>query len=378
MDLRNQQLKRIVIKIGSHVLSQGQTLNPKRVQALTRDIVNLKKALGAEVVLVSSGAVMTGRMLVQTNGKPVSVGIKQALAAVGQAKLMEIYSWAFAEHGMNVAQVLLTHDDLECRERYLNAKRTFVTLLKLGMIPIVNENDTVSTEEIRFGDNDRLSAEVAGLVGADTLVLLSDVEGLFTDDPKTNTSAKLISTVEAVGESLLGSFSESKSQHGTGGIRSKILAAKIATELGLGVWILPGHKEDVLCQALVESKRMGTFFLPAKKPLNTKRHWIYHTLKVKGEIVIDAGCEKAILLKGKSLLAQGIVDVRGDFSRQSTVWIRNAEGQFLGKGLCGLSSQELRDLLGLKPEKGKDVEAQKNERGVEVVHRDNLILTAPA
>jgi len=363
MDLRNQQLKRIVIKIGSHVLSQGQTLSPKRVQALTRDIVNLKKALGAEVVLVSSGAVMTGRMLLQTNGKPVSVGIKQALAAVGQAKLMEIYSWAFAEHGMNVAQVLLTHDDLECRERYLNAKRTFVTLLKLGMIPIVNENDTVSTEEIRFGDNDRLSAEVAGLVGADTLVLLSDVEGLFTDDPKTNPSAKLISTVEAVGESLLGSFSESKSQHGTGGIRSKILAAKIATELGLGVWILPGHKEDVLCQALVESKRMGTFFLPAKNPLNTKRHWIYHTLKVKGEIVIDAGCEKAILLKGKSLLAQGIVDVRGDFSRQSTVWIRNAEGQFLGKGLCGPSSQELRDVLGLKPEKDKDVEAQKTRGG---------------
>ena len=378
MDLRNQQLKRIVIKIGSHVLSQGQTLSPKRVQALTRDIVNLKKALGAEVVLVSSGAVMTGRMLLQTNGKPVSVGIKQALAAVGQAKLMEIYSWAFAEHGMNVAQVLLTHDDLECRERYLNAKRTFVTLLKLGMIPIVNENDTVSTEEIRFGDNDRLSAEVAGLVGADTLVLLSDVEGLFTDDPKTNPSAKLISTVEAVGESLLGSFSESKSQHGTGGIRSKILAAKIATELGLGVWILPGHKEDVLCQALVESKRMGTFFLPAKNPLNTKKHWIYHTLKVKGEIVIDAGCEKAILLKGKSLLAQGIVDVRGDFSRQSTVWIRNAEGQFLGKGLCGPSSQELRDVLGLKPEKDKDVEAPKNERGIEVVHRDNLILTVLA
>jgi len=166
---------------------------------------------------------------------------------------------------MNVAQVLLTHDDLECRERYLNAKRTFVTLLKLGMIPIVNENDTVSTEEIRFGDNDRLSAEVAGLVGADTLVLLSDVEGLFTDDPKTNPSAKLISTVEAVGESLLGSFSESKSQHGTGGIRSKILAAKIATELGLGVWILPGHKEDVLCQALVESKEDGgRSFCPPK------------------------------------------------------------------------------------------------------------------
>ena len=378
MDLRNQQLKRVVVKIGSNVLSQGSSLNPKRVQAITRDIVNLKHALEAEVVLVSSGAVMTGRMLVQMNGKPVSVGIKQALAAVGQAKLMEMYSRAFAEHGLNVAQVLLTHDDLECRERYLNAKRTFVTLLKLGMVPVVNENDTVSTDEIRFGDNDRLSAEVAGLIGADTLVLLSDVEGLFTDDPKTNPSAKLISTVETVGESLLGSIGESRSQHGTGGIRSKIMAAKIATELGIGVWILPGLKENVLCQALVEGKRVGTFFLPAKNPLTTKKHWIYHTLKVKGEIVVDAGCERAILLKGKSLLAQGIVDVRGDFSRQSTVSIRNAEGQVLGKGLCSQSSQELRDLLGLKPDKDKEPEAQRSDRGVEVVHRDNLILTALA
>jgi len=364
MDLRNQQLKRIVIKIGSHVLSQGQTLNPKRVQALTRDIVNLKKALGAEVVLVSSGAVMTGRMLVQTNGKPVSVGIKQALAAVGQAKLMEIYSWAFAEHGMNVAQVLLTHDDLECRERYLNAKRTFVTLLKLGMIPIVNENDTVSTEEIRFGDNDRLSAEVAGLVGADTLVLLSDVEGLFTDDPKTNPSAKLISTVEAVGESLLGSFSESKSQHGTGGIRSKILAAKIATELGLGVWILPGHKEDVLCQALVESKRMGTFFLPAKNPLNTKRHWIYHTLKVKGEIVIDAGCEKAILLKGKSLLAQGIVDVRGDFPGRARSGFAMQKASSSAKGSAAPLLKSYGMFLALSPKRIRMLKLKKRE-GIE-------------
>lgn len=374
MDLRNQAPKRIVIKVGSHVLSQGATLNPKRIQALVQDIVNLRRSLGVETVLVSSGAVMTGRMLIQTNGKPVSLGVKQALAAVGQAKLMELYSRAFAEHGLNVAQVLLTHDDLESRERYLNAKRTFSTLLKLNVIPIVNENDTVSTEEIQFGDNDRLSAEVAGLVQADTLALLSDVEGLFTDNPKTNPAAKLISTVEAVGESLLDTVLETKSAHGTGGMRSKILAAKVATELGIGVWILSGYKEGILCQALVEGKRVGTFFLPSKHPLNTKKHWIYHTLKVKGEILVDAGCEKAITLKGKSLLTQGIVEVRGDFPRNSTVWVRNLEGQLLGKGLSSLSSQELLAILGLKPD-GVAEPSHKNGKGIEVIHRDNLILS---
>jgi len=365
-------VKRIVIKIGSQVLARNRTFNPKKIKFIAKDIELLKKTIGAEIIIVSSGAIMTGRMLIQTNGKPVSLGIKQALASVGQAKLMETYSKAFAAYDMQVAQVLLTHDDFESRERYLNAKRTFSTLLKLGIIPIVNENDAVSVEEIRFGDNDVMSAEVAALVGADTLVILGDVEGLYTDDPKKNPSAKLISIVEAIGETLLQSVGNTKSSFGTGGIKSKIIAAKIATELNIGVWMLPGYRNGVLKKALVEKNNIGTFFLPSRNPIKTRKHWIYHTLKTKGELVVDQGCEKAIILKGKSILPQGVVSIKGDFPKESTVWIKNTKDKLIAKGLSRLSSSEIEKIIGLKPEQIKH--AMSHNFTTEIVHRDNLVI----
>ncbi|WP_299489120.1 glutamate 5-kinase [Acaryochloris sp. IP29b_bin.137] len=366
----------LVLKIGTSSLTNPDTghLALATIASLVEVLSQLRQA-GNQVILVSSGAVGIGCARLGLAERPKAIALKQAVAAVGQGRLMRIYDDFFTSLQQPIAQVLLTRGDLADRSRYINASNTLQELLKLGVIPIVNENDTVAVDELlRFGDNDTLSALVAGLVQADWLFILTDVDRLYSADPRTQPDAQPITTVERIEElAALNVNAENQgSQWGTGGMATKISAAAIATNAGVRTVITQGKiPENVL--RILAGETLGTQFQPHPRPHNARKHWIAHALVPTGKLILDEGATQAITQCGKSLLAAGITAVEGQFQSQEAVSFYNPSGEEIARGLVNYSSDELQQIRGLQSE---DIAQTLGYAGAEtVVHRDNLVIT---
>ncbi len=360
-----------MIKVGSNVLTEDHGLNLTAIQSISRQICTLIES-GLEVILVSSGAMASGVKKIGLDKRPDEIPKRQAVAAVGQAGLILEYEKAFAQCHKKVAQILLTGDDLNNRKRYLNARNTLCTLLAWHVVPIVNENDTVMIEEIQFGDNDNLAAMITLLMDADILINLTDIDGLYNKDPRTNLDAELIPVVPAIRSDIKEYAGSIPGALGTGGMLSKISAARKVTAAGVPMVIANGGQSDVL-KKLFSGKNLGTFFVPKEKKLKSRKCWIAFTLKPKGIIRIDDGAAKAILKRGKSLLPSGIVGVEGEFNVGAPVEFRKGDGEKLGTGLVNYSSADIRKIMGLKSSQIKDRLGYKPYD--DVIHRDNLAIT---
>jgi glutamate 5-kinase len=365
-------VKRVVVKVGSNVLTEDHGLNLRAIRSISRQICRLIDD-EIEIILVSSGAMASGIRKVGLDKRPDEIPKRQAIAAVGQAGLIMAYEKAFVRYHKKVAQILLTGDDLNNRKRYLNARNTLRMLLSWQVVPIINENDTVMTEEIQFGDNDNLAAMITLLMDADILVNLTDIDGLYTKDPRTSPDADFIPLVSTIGEDIKKIAGDIPGALGTGGMLSKINAAKKVTAAGIPMVIANGGKPDVL-KKLFSGKDVGTFFTPKKKKLKSRKCWIAFTLKPKGVIRIDDGAAEAIVNRGKSLLPSGIVGVEGEFSVGAPVEFRKTDDKILGTGLVNYSSTDIRKIMGLKSNQIKNCLGQKPYD--DVIHRDNLAVTA--
>jgi glutamate 5-kinase len=364
----------IVIKIGTSSLTHPETghLALAAIACLVEVLSQLRQQ-GHQVVLVSSGAVGVGCARLKFAERPRAMALKQAIAAVGQGRLMRIYDDFFSVLQQPIAQVLLTRGDLADRSRYINAYNTFQELLRLGVIPIVNENDTVAVDELKFGDNDTLSALVASLIHADWLFLLTDVDSLYSADPRTHPEAKPISVIERMEDlvTLQVQAGDRGSRWGTGGMATKISAAAIATDAGVRTVITRGRSPETIHRILA-GEPLGTQFLPHPEPINARKHWIAHTLLPAGVLVLDTGAVNAIISQGKSLLAAGIVQVEGEFDSQEPVRLCTQEGQEIARGLVNYSSTELQQIQGHHSE---EIAAILGYAGAEtIVHRDNLVV----
>ncbi|MBU0986474.1 MAG: glutamate 5-kinase [Proteobacteria bacterium] len=365
------EARRIVVKVGSNVLTEDYGLNLKAIRSISGQICRLIDG-GREVILVSSGAMASGIRKIGLAKRPDEIPKRQAVAAVGQAGLIMEYEKAFDKYNIKVAQILLTGDDLNNRQRYLNARNTMCTLLSWQVVPIVNENDTVMIEEIHFGDNDNLAAMIALLMDADVLINLTDIDGLYTKDPRTCPDAELIPVITAINREIERFASDIPGALGTGGMLSKIKAAKKVTSAGIPMLIVSGKKPDILVD-LFSGKKHGTFFVPKTKKLKRRKCWIAFTLKPKGIIRIDDGAATAILSRGKSLLPSGIVGVEGEFSVGAPVEFKASDGETLGTGLVNYSSVDIRKIMGLKSSQIKEKLGYKPYD--DVIHRDNLAIT---
>jgi glutamate 5-kinase len=362
--------RRLVVKIGSALLVEESTgaLRAGWLAALIDDVVRCRRR-SQEVLIVSSGAIACGRRQLGLGNGSLRLEEKQAAAAVGMIRLAHAYHEALAGHGISVAQVLLTLDDSEDRRRYLNARTTLTTLLRAGAVPLINENDTVATDEIRFGDNDRLAARVAAMVSADTLVLLSDVDGLYTADPHNRTDAALIGVVPEITPAIEAMAGEAQPGFGSGGMVTKLAAAKIAVNAGCRMVIASGAPLHPLRR--IEDGGLCTWFLAAASPHAARKQWIGGSLKPAGALIVDAGAERA-LGQGKSLLPAGVVGVEGTFGRGAAVLVRTARGEVLARGLCAYAAEDARRIAGLK---SGEIEARLGYRGRdEMIHRDDLVL----
>jgi len=367
-----EDAKRIVVKVGSGVLTEDNGLNLKALRSISRQICQLADR-GLEIILVSSGAMASGIKKIGLSKRPDEIPKRQAIAAVGQAGLIMEYEKSFARYNKKVAQILLTSDDLVNRKRYLNARNTLCTLLSWQVIPIINENDTVVVEEIKFGDNDNLAAMITLLMDADILINLTDIDGLYTKDPRKNKDAELIPVVTTIKKDIEKYATDIPGPLGTGGMLSKIIAAKKVTAAGIPMLIAGGEKHDILIK-LFAGKEHGTFFIPKKEKLANRKCWIAFTLKPKGTIMIDNGAAAAILKSGKSLLPSGIVRVDGEFSVGAAVeFRRESNNEILGTGLVNYCTSDIRKIMGLKSGKIKKYLGHKSYD--EVIHRDNLAIT---
>lgn len=360
--------RRLVVKVGSAVLSGAA--GRARQLAIAEQIAALN-AEGREVVLVSSGAVATGMAKLGLKERPKTMPGKQAAAAVGQPVLMQLWEQAFAWYGLRVAQILLTAEDLAHRHRYLNARRTLETLLEWKIVPVINENDTVMVDEIKFGDNDQLSALIASLVGADLLVVLSDIDALYDADPRANPAAKPVHYVEQVDAEVMKMAGDAPNRAGTGGMKSKLLAAEKAQAAGIPMLLLPGTDPRSIAGAL-RGEPLGTLFAGGNKRYSGQRLWLYQLPKPAGEIVVDAGAAKALRQGGASLLPAGIREVRGSFAVGEAVRCLDSSGQLIGVGLVNYSSAEIERIKGAKT---KDIEGILGyNHSDEVIHRDYFAL----
>ncbi len=364
-------MARVVIKIGSNILADPvEGLNKVRIETIAEDVSYLCEQ-GHEPLIVSSGAVAAGMLRLGFTSKPSEIRLKQASAAVGQSILMAAYEKGFARHNKKIAQVLLTREDLSSRVRYLNAKNTLLTLLSFHVIPIINENDTVSTEEIKFGDNDQLAALVAGAVDADRLVILSDVDGLYTANPLTNPDAKLIKEVNKVDDTIESMAGGSSSAVGTGGMYSKVLAAKKALAYGIRVNIISGRQNGLL-RELIDGKEVGTTFLPQSRSISSRKGWIAFATRPKGALIIDDGAVMALVKAGKSLLPSGIKAVEGDFEAGDVVRCIDKNNRKVAKGIVNYSSHDISKIKGRQSEQIEELLGYKYTD--EVIHRDNLAI----
>jgi glutamate 5-kinase len=364
--------RRIVIKVGSAVLtSSDQGLDQNRIERLAADISAIM-AQGREVLLVSSGAIAAGlAKLGLKNPKGMPLSLKQAAAAVGQSSLMWSYEKAFGNHGKKVAQVLLTREDLSNRTRFLNARNTLQALLDHDVVPIVNENDTVSVDEIKFGDNDNLSAMVVHLADADLLVILSDIDGLYTADPRIDQSATLVSLVEKITAEIERCAGDALTSVGTGGMCSKLMTAKKVGVYGVPMVIVNGKTTGVL-QELFDSGDVGTLFLPRPEKQDSRKHWIAYTTCSSGRVMVDDGGCDALVNKGKSLLPGGVVKVEGSFKIGDCVTCVDHSGNAFARGLVKYSSADLDRIKGLKTSQVESVLGRKDYD--EIIHRDDLVI----
>ena len=366
------QARRVVIKIGSALLVEQATgrLNRAWMETLAADVARLR-ARGQEVLLVSSGAIALGRRHLGLEPGKLKLDESQAAAAVGQIRLAHAWKEVLDQHDLTVAQILLTFGDTEERRRYLNGRNTLATLLKLGAIPLINENDTVATAEIRYGDNDRLAARVAQMISADCLVLLSDVDGLYTADPTKDKSAVFIPEIRGITPEIEKMAGGSSSAVGSGGMATKIAAAKIAIGAGCHMCVAIGHEMHPLKR--IETGARCSWFYPATNPVTVRKQWIAGSLKPAGELHVDEGAAAA-LKRGKSLLPAGVTHVKGKFERGDALLVRDAEGSEIARGLSAYSSAEAEQLCGRK---SNEIEGLLGYRGRdEMIHRDDLVVKA--
>ncbi len=376
--------KRVVIKVGSGVISDHESgnsplergLSQKRIRSYAKRIKAIADA-GYQVILVSSGAIMAGRERLNLKRPNLDIPQKQACAAIGQSFLMRSYEQYFEKQGLKVAQILLGHDDLENRKRYLNIRHTLEALLAHGVIPIVNENDSVTVDEIKIGDNDTLSANVACMAEAHLLILLSDVDGLFTSDPARANSrsgaspAKLIAYVDRVTPEIEKLAGKSKNPLAVGGMYTKVLAAKKTMSFGIPTLIINGLKGENLKKVFAGSQ-VGTLFWSGAAKIKDRKHWIAHTLKPAGSVTVDTGARKALVERGKSLLAAGVVKVDGRFEFGGAVLILDEKGREIARGLVNYNSRDLDQIKGMKSAAVRSLVGQNFYE--EVIHRDDLVL----
>ncbi|KIL97581.1 Glutamate 5-kinase / RNA-binding C-terminal domain PUA [Paramagnetospirillum magnetotacticum MS-1] len=361
--------KRLIVKIGSSLLVDESTGQVRRgwLETVAADIAACK-ARGQEVIVVSSGAVAVGRRKLGLT-PPLKLEEKQAAAATGQIRLAHAWQDALAHHSITVAQVLLTLDDSENRRRYLNARSTLETLLRLGAVPVINENDTVATAEIRVGDNDRLAARVAQMVSADALVLFSDIDGLYTNDPRKDPTARFIPEVHELTPEIEAMAGDPGSAYGSGGMVTKLVAARICLSAGCRMAITRGEPMHPL-KTMEEGGRC-TWFLPNSEPRTARKQWIFGSMKPTGTLVLDTGAARA-LAQGRSLLPAGITEIAGSFERGDCVLVKDADGKVLGRGLVAYSAEDARAIMGRK---SGEIEAILGFRGRdELIHRDDLVM----
>ncbi len=363
--------RRLVVKVGSSlVTNSGAGLDHAAIATWAAQIAELKK-MGREVVLVSSGAVAEGMQRLGWKKRPSAIHELQAAAAVGQMGLVQVYETCFRQHGLHTAQILLTHDDLSNRKRYLNASTTLRTLLQLNVIPIINENDTVVTDEIRFGDNDTLGALVTNLIEADTLVILTDQSGLFSADPRKDPAATLIQEARAGNPELEKMAGGAGSDIGRGGMLTKILAAKRAARSGAHTIIASGREQDVLVR-LAHGEAIGTQLITETMPIAARKQWLADHLQVRGKIILDEGAVRALSQEGKSLLPIGACDLSGNFERGEAVTCVDQDGREIAHGLVNYASGEVRKILRQPSSKIESILGYVDE--MELIHRDNLVL----
>jgi len=376
-------LKRIVIKVGSSIITKREKrnnewaneLNANNVRLLARTIRQIVDR-NCEVVLVSSGAIMAGRERLGLHRADLSIPEKQACAAIGQSYLMHTYEKKFEKQGIKVAQILLGHDDLRNRKRFLNAKHTLESLLEHKVIPIINENDSVTIDEIKIGDNDTLSATVACLLNAQLLIVLSDVDGLFSRDPSSkmregDAPMKIIEHVDCITQKIEKLAGGSKSKVSVGGMYTKILAAKQTMSFGIPTLIVNGFDKSI-AEKIYTGKSVGTLFWAGREKIKKRKHWIAHTLKPSGKIMIDSGAKKAILSQGKSLLPAGVIKVEGKFEFGNAVRILGEDGKEIARGLVNYNFRDLDSIMGMRTSEVKKIFEDNFYN--EVIHRDDLTL----
>ncbi len=362
---------RLVVKIGSALLVDDKTGTIRRtwLEALADDLHALRET-GTEILVVSSGAIAVGRRHLGLTQKTIRLEEKQAAAASGQIQLAHAYQEALARHDISVAQILLTLSDTEERRRHLNARSTIAQLLTLGAVPVVNENDTVATTEIRFGDNDRLAARVAAMISADTLILLSDIDGLYEHDPRQDSNAKHIAQIDEINPQIEAMAGKAPTGYSSGGMETKIQAAKVATAAGCRMAIMNGIDANPL-RRLSEGARC-TWFMPSTSPLTARKRWIVGSLNPVGKIIVDAGAERA-LKQGKSLLPAGVIRIQGTFERGDAVIVRAANGNEIARGLSAYSNIDAARIAGRKSVKIAEILGYRGRD--ELIHRDDLVLT---
>ncbi len=374
-DLRSQilsKVKKVVVKIGTGVLTtEGGSVDKGQIQRLAEQAVELKK-MRYDVVLVSSGAVGSGMGELGIEKRPGTLPELQAVAAIGQSKLISAYDECFKLHGYHAAQILLTREDFEDRQRYLNTCNTIHTLFQFNAIPVVNENDTISVEEIKFGDNDALSALVTNLLNAELLIILSSVDGLYDKYPTGKSKASVIPVVENVSDEVKQLAFDFKTKRGVGGMQTKLEAASIVTNAGEAVIIANGRMDGVL-KKIVKGEHIGTLFLPKQEKLASRKRWIGYTIKPKGKVYVDGGAMHALTEKGKSLLASGIVAVEGTFNKGDTISICGKRNDvIIARGLTNYASEEIEKIKGSSTSHIAKVLGYKLYD--EVVHRDNMVI----
>ena len=363
------KIRRIVVKVGSALLfSKAEGIDRERLHTVTKQVASLRKE-GIQVVLVSSGAIACGTKLLGLRSRPTSLPEAQAAAAVGQAKLMQYYDDDLRHRGFLTSQVLLTQEDLRDRKRYWNARNTLLSLLRFKTIPVINENDTVATEEISVGDNDRLSSMVACLVGADLLVILSDVDGLYRNFE--TEGRVLLENVETIDSEIERLAVDEKGEFSRGGMKTKLQAAKIATTAGIPMIIANGKKEETLLKA-ASGEVIGTLFLPRSDRMGARKSWIAFNSKPKGKLVVDEGAKNALLHHGKSLLSSGILGAKEDFSAGEVISVVDEKDGEFARGLINYSSEEIKKIRGLRSDRISSVLGYKSYD--EVIHRDNLVI----
>ena len=365
-----EKAKRIIVKVGSAVLTTEKGLDHRVVNRLADQIAGLHDR-DLELVLVTSGAVAAGRYVLGSERAAGCMVHKQAASAVGQSRLMHSYDEAFGHYGKITAQVLLTKDDLRSRERFLNARNTMTRLLDWKVIPIVNENDTVAVQELKFGDNDALSAMVANLIGADLIINLTSADGVFDDNPLENPEARFVPCIANIEETNLQSMCKGKTGAGTGGMLSKLMAARRAARIGVPTLIVSG-KHNLVLDRIFNQEELGTWIAPTQKVLSGRKFWLAYHLDPAGTIVVDDGAARALTVKGKSLLAAGIADVDGNFGMGALVRIVRLDGGTVGVGLSNFKAVELRRIKGMSSAGIEEILGPCPHQ--EVVHRDNMVL----